>query len=111
MGVASGVGVSVGGMGVKVTVGVGDGVGVQLGVKVNVGRGVLVGSEVGVGAWTRSLPTEQPRLIIRINTNSQPANDLDLISRLNVPFNECTLLLLEQDKVPNPLTGVCAERQ
>ena len=60
--VGTGVAVSVGGIGVSVGVNVGRRVGVQLGVKVNVGRGVLVGCMVGVGARTRSVPTEHPRL-------------------------------------------------
>jgi hypothetical protein len=72
-------------MGVKVIVGVSVGVGVQLGVKVNVGRGVLVGSVVGVGACTRSLPTEQAKLTATITSSSAPGSALRLIDRLVIP--------------------------
>lgn len=90
-------GVSVGGLGVNVVVGVDDGVDVQLGVKVNVGRGVLVGLGVGVGACTNSLPTEQPRLPARATTSNKPGSNLRLINQL---------FLLEQDEVPSPLTRI-----
>jgi hypothetical protein len=72
-------------MGVKVIVGVSVGVGVQLGVKVNVGRGVLVGSVVGVGACTRSLPTEQAKLAATITSSSDPSSPVCLVDRLVIP--------------------------
>jgi hypothetical protein len=68
--------VTVGGTGVAVAVGEGDGVGVQLGVKVKVGRGVRVGRGVSVGTRTNSVPTEQPKLANKAVTSTKLGNNL-----------------------------------
>lgn len=53
--------------------------------KVKVGRGVFVGSTVGVGTFTNSLPTEQPRLPNKIITSNRPGSDLRLIDKFTIP--------------------------
>ena len=72
-------GVTVGGTGVRVAVGEGDGVGVQLGVKVKVGRGVFVGWGVRVGTRTSSVPTEQPKPPSKATTSSRPGKNLHFV--------------------------------
>ena len=49
------------------------------------GRGVFVGSTVGVGAFTSSLPTEQPKLPNNIITSNKPGSDLRLIDKFSIP--------------------------
>lgn len=107
-GVSVGVGVGVGvggGVGVLVGVGLGVKVGVRGGVKVKVGCRVLKGVGVGVATWTSKAPAEQARLEIRLISVKRMKR---VEARLVCSGRFCVigLLMLQQQKIPNPLIRI-----